>query len=277
MHIIDTHQHFWTYHPQQYEWIDDKMEALRQDFHPEQLHEIYLQNAITGCVSVQAISTEEETKSLLDYAKKFDFIKGVVGWVDLCSPQVKTRLHHFKKNSKFKGVRHVLQSEPDEFMEKPEFLKGLSLLEDLDLTYDILIYPKHLFSAYQLVKKFPNQRFIIDHLAKPHLKTKQIDHWRDLMQNFKDQPNVYCKVSGMVTEADWKNWRYPDFTPVLDTITDVFGPDRMMYGSDWPVCLLAGSYKNILDIVKTYTADWNEEDIEKVFYKNAVQFYKLDL
>ena len=277
MHIIDSHQHFWTYDPHQYEWINDKMSDLKQDFLPEQLKEIYTLNQITGCISVQASSSEEETEKLLSYAKENDFIKGVVGWIDLCADNAYDRLIHYKKDSTFKGIRHILQSEPDEFMESEAFLRGLSYLADLNLTYDILIYPKHLFSAYQLVKKFPKQKFVIDHLAKPLLKAKQVDHWKDLMQNFRDQPNVYCKVSGMVTEADWKNWRYPDFTLVLDTITDVFGADRMMYGSDWPVCLLAGSYKNILDIVKTYTTDWTEENKEKILYKNALEFYNLVL
>jgi L-fuconolactonase len=275
MQIIDTHQHFWTYDPAQYEWIDDKMEVLKQDYLPEHLKEIYEKNNILGCIAVQASSSEKETEILLQHSREHDFIKGVVGWVDLCADNSKTRLEYFNQDSKFKGVRHIIQSEPDEFMERPEFLAGLSHLENMDLAYDILIYPKHLFSAFQMVKKFPNQRFVIDHLAKPQLKAKQLDHWKDLMQNFRELSNVSCKVSGMVTEADWKNWRYPDFTQVLDTITDVFGPDRMMYGSDWPVCLLAGSYKNILDIVKTYTADWTPANKEKIFYKNAVSFYNL--
>jgi L-fuconolactonase len=153
MYIIDTHQHFWIYHPQQYDWINDKMEALKQDFLPSQLHEIYLENHITGCVSVQASSTEEETELLLGYGNKYEMIKGVVGWVDLCNENVYSRLVHFKKDVKFKGVRHVLQSEPDDFMERPDFLRGLSHLESLDLTYDILIYPKTFILCIPISKK----------------------------------------------------------------------------------------------------------------------------
>ncbi len=277
MRIIDSHQHFWTYHPIDYDWIDDQMKVLKQDFLPDELSEIYKMNGIDACVTVQASSTEKETLELLQHASQHTFIEGVVGWTDLCSAKVSERLQHFKSFPKYKGVRHILQSEPDEFMERRDFLNGISLLAGLDLTYDILIYPKHLFAAYQFVKKFPNQKFVIDHLAKPYIRLKHFDHWRDLMLNFKDLPNVYCKVSGMVTEADWKGWRYTDFTPVLDTITEVFGSDRMMYGSDWPVCILAGSYKNVLDIVKTYAADWTVTEKENIFYKNAIQFYNLEL
>jgi len=252
------------------------MQTLRQDYLPEHLQTIYETNHISGCVAVQASSTEEETTTLLKYADENDFIKGVVGWVDLCKPVVEERLQHFSSHSKFKGVRHVLQSEPVDFMERPDFLDGLAALAPNNLCYDIVIHPRHLFSAWQLVKKFPHQKFIIDHLAKPAIKSKQFDNWKDLMMNFADCPNVYCKLSGMVTEADWKQWRYPDFVPVLQAAAEIFGPDRLMFGSDWPVCLLAASYKNVLDIVKTFTQDWDQEEKNKLFYKNAVQFYNLD-
>ncbi len=277
MQIIDAHQHFWTYTPNEYQWIDEEMKMLRNDFLPADLEELYQINNISGCVSVQASSTEKETLELINHARQHLYIKGVVGWVDLCADKAQERLEYFKSFPPFKGVRHVISSEHDEFMQQPDFLSGIARLADLDLTYDLLIYPKHLFSAYHLCKKFPNQKFIIDHLAKPYIRLKHFDHWRDLMQNFKDLPNVFCKISGMVTEADWKKWRYPDFIPVLDTITDVFGPERMVFGSDWPVCLLAGSYKNVLDIVKTYTESWSEAEKENLFSKNAVRFYNLDL
>lgn len=276
MHILDAHQHFWRYDPVQYDWIQDSMETLRQDYLPEQLRPIYEANQISGCVAVQASSTEEESVTLLKYADENDFIKGIVGWVDLCKPGVEERLHHFSQHPKFKGVRHVLQNEQVDFMERPDFLHGMASLAPYNLSYDILIYPRHLFSAWQMVKKFPEQKFVIDHLAKPSVKSKQFANWKDLLMNFADCPNVYCKLSGMVTEADWKQWRYPDFVPVLQAATEVFGPDRLMFGSDWPVCLLAASYKNVLDIVKTFTQDWEEEQKDKMFYKNAVQFYNLD-
>lgn len=276
MQIIDAHQHFWKYDPVQYDWIQDNMETLRQDYLPEHLQSVFESNQINGCVAVQASSSEEETQALLKYAEGNDMIKGVVGWVDLCNPAVEERLQYFSQHPKFKGVRHVLQSEPVDFMERPDFLDGLLALAPLKLSYDILIYPRHLFSAWQLVKKFPDQKFVIDHLAKPSIKSKQFANWKDLMMNFGDCPNVYCKISGMVTEADWKQWRYPDFVPVLQAAAEIFGPDRLMFGSDWPVCLLAASYKNVLDIVKTFTQDWSPEEKDKLFYKNAVQFYNLD-
>lgn len=276
MHIIDSHQHFWKYDPMQYDWIADNMEILRQDYLPEPLQSIYESNHIDGCVAVQASSSEDETNALLLHADHHPFIKGVVGWVDLCNPAVDERLRHFSNHPKFKGVRHILQHEPVDFMERPDFLQGLEALAPLNLTYDILIYPRHLFSAWQMVKKFPNQKFVIDHLAKPSIKSKQFSNWKDLMANFSDCPNVYCKVSGMVTEADWKQWRYPDFVPVLQAVTEIFGPDRLMFGSDWPVCLLAASYKNVLDIIKTFSQEWSDEEKNKLFYKNAVQFYNLD-
>lgn len=275
MQIIDSHQHFWTYDPIHFNWIDHSMSALKQNFLPPDLEEIYKENGIHGCVSVQASSTEDETKTLLAHADKFDFIKGVVGWVDLQAANAHERLLVYKGNPKFKGVRHVLQSEPDEFMEQADFIRGISYLADLGLTYDILIYPRHLFYAYKLASKFPNQKFIIDHLAKPLIKYKNFNDWSALMNNFKEMPNVHCKVSGMVTEADWKHWGYKDFLQPLDKVTEIFGPERMLYGSDWPVCLLAASYKNVLDIIKTYTDKWSQNEKAKIFYENAIQFYNL--
>lgn len=275
MQIIDSHQHFWTYEPIEYNWIEQSMSDLKQNFLPADLAEIYIENEIAGCVSVQAKSSEEETKTLLNHAANYHFIKGVVGWIDLLAENARERLLAYKTNPKFKGVRHVLQSEPNEFMEQPNFIRGISYLADLNLTYDILIYPRHLFNAYKLATQFPNQKFVIDHLAKPLIKYKNFNDWTTMMNNFKDLPNVYCKISGMVTEADWKHWGYKDFLQPLDRVSEIFGPDRMMYGSDWPVCLLAGSYKNVLDIVKTYTDKWTENEKAKIFYENAIQFYNL--
>ena len=276
MQIIDTHQHFWHYTPEEYDWIDDKMEVLKEDYLPNHLKSIYEANQIEGCVSVQASSTETETRRLLSFADHHSFIKGVVGWIDLCAENIDELLEHYSQYPKLKGFRHVLQSEPNEFMEGEDFLRGLSKLSKRNLTYDVLIYPKHLFSAYHLAKKFPDQQFVIDHCAKPPIRQKDLDTWKDMMSNFQPLPNVFCKVSGMVTEADWHEWRYKDFIPVMDTVTEVFGPDRIMYGSDWPVCLLAGSYKNVLDILLTYTSDWSEDEKHKVLYKNAITFYHLD-
>jgi L-fuconolactonase len=276
MPILDCHQHFWNYNPVEYEWIQDSMSILKQDYLPEHLAEVYAQNQITGCVAVQASSTERETDRLLDYAVHYDFIKGVVGWVDLLHPNLPARLHHYSTFAKFKGVRHILQAESPEFIDAPAFQQGISQLKSYNLTYDILIYPRHLYSAFQLVKKFPDQKFVIDHGAKPMIKAKHFWDWKDLMENFRDQPHVYCKVSGLVTEADWKQWAYKDFIPVLDILTDVFGPERLMFGSDWPVCLIAASYRNVLDIIKTYTDRWSDGEKHKLFYQNAINFYNLD-
>ena len=273
--MIDAHQHFWNYDPVKDSWIDESMEVIKRDFLPRHLEGILKDNNIDGCISVQASQTEEETNYLLDFAFENDFIKGVVGWVDLRADDVDSRLKYFSKYQKLVGVRHILQAEEVEFMLKEDFLNGISKLEKYNLSYDILVLPKHLKSSIEFVKKFPNQTFILNHIAKPEIKNGKIDSWKNDIEELAKNKNVYCKVSGLVTEADWHNWTIFDFTKYLDVIFNSFGVDRIMYGSDWPVCLLAGEYKSQLGIIENYVSNLTEIDRKKVMGLNAVKAYRL--
>jgi len=274
---IDAHQHFWIYNSTEYSWINDSMNVLKRNFLPQDLL-IEINNAsFDGTVAVQARQTINETKWLLKLADEYDFIKGVVGWVDLCSAdELKKQLDGFCKSPKFVGVRHVVQDEPDlNFMLRDEFLNGLSILKDYNLTYDLLLFPKHLQVANKVVKMFPEQKFVLDHIAKPFIKNKVIDPWHEDILKLAENKNVGCKLSGMVTEADWQNWSASDFYPYLNIIFEAFGTDRLMIGSDWPVCTLAGNYSAILNIVIDYLNDFNAIDKEKILGSNALNFYNL--
>jgi L-fuconolactonase len=275
MHI-DSHQHFWHYNPQRDPWITNQMAVLKRDFLPEDLIPELRTNHVQGCIAVQADQSEQETMFLLDLATRFSEIKGVVGWVDLCSPDLPGRLGYFSRFEKLRGLRHVVQSEPDDrFMLREDFVAGVSALQRFNLTYEILIYPKQLAAAIELVAKMPQQRFVIDHMAKPEIRSRTISPWKQQIREIAAAPNVYCKLSGLITEADWHNWREADFRPYLDVVFDAFGPDRLMFGSDWPVCLLAGSYKMVQSLVANYIRDLPAAQQENVFGLNAVRFYEL--
>ncbi|HSI77576.1 MAG TPA: amidohydrolase family protein [Lunatimonas sp.] len=274
--IIDSHQHFWKYDPEQLPWITDSLSTLKRDFLPTDLKIVYAENKIDGCVAVQAAQTVEETRFLLDLAEKYDFIKGVVGWVDLRSASLGADLREFASFEKLKGFRHILQDEADpNYICQPDFQRGLEIIFDLGYTYDILVFPKQLKGALDTVSRFPNASFVIDHLAKPDIKHESIDYWKDLMHEFKDFPNVFCKLSGMVTENDWRNWKKEDFYPYLDIMMEVFGEDRLMFGSDWPVCLLAASYGEVKGVLEAYLADFPEALQAKIWSENAIKFYKI--
>ncbi len=275
MTIIDTHQHFWKYDPVNYSWINDEMQVIRKDFLPGDLAVIVNEEKLHGTIAVQADQTETETDWLLQLAAKNDFIKGVVGWVDLRSSNIEQRLHHYQQFSKLKGFRHVLQGEEPSFMLQESFLNGISKLNEFGFAYDILIFPHHLSAALQLVKQFPQQRFVVDHVAKPHIKDGQIDDWKAGMQQLAKHNNVYCKISGMVTEADWKDWTAEQLKQYIDVVVESFGIDRIMYGSDWPVCLVASSYNKWIATVKEYFSAYSAEEQEKVFSGNAIKFYQL--
>lgn len=275
MKIIDTHQHFWKYNPDDYGWITDDMRVIRKDFLPADLSLVLKENAVDTCISVQADQTEAETDWLLQMADENDFIAGVVGWVDLRSQQIEERLKHYSKFPKLKGFRHVLQGEEPSFMLQENFLNGISKLQQFGFTYDILIFPQHLDAALQLVQQFPDQPFIIDHIAKPYIKDKKIDGWKAGIEKIARFKNVYCKLSGMVTEADWKNWTEEELHPYIDVIVNSFGTNRILFGSDWPVCLLASSYEKWLQVVNGYFAAFTSEEQENVFSKNAIRFYNL--
>jgi len=272
---IDAHQHFWQYHPEQHSWITDEMAVIRRNFMPADLQPVLEANGIDGCVAVQADQTDAETDFLLVLAGKNDFIKGIVGWTDLRSATLDKNLERYAENRKIKGFRHILQGEDPAFMLQPNFLRGIGQLEKYGFTYDILIYPKHLPAALQLVQQFPRQPFVIDHVAKPYIKDGLIDEWKKGMAALAEHPNVYCKISGMVTEADMRRWKQKDFEPYLDIATALFGTGRIMYGSDWPVCLAAGSYESVFAIVKNYFAAFSADEQQSFFGGNAAAFYHL--
>jgi L-fuconolactonase len=272
---IDSHQHFWNYDPITHEWVNDEMLVIRKDFLPADLATVLKENNIDGCVAVQADQSENETDFLIGFARENDFIKGVIGWADLRADDIEARLAHYKERAIVKGFRHILQGEEPEFMLQKDFLHGISLLQKFGFTYDVLVFPKHLEAGLQLVKQFPEQSFVIDHIAKPDIKNGSVDDWAKGIKAIAQYSNVYCKVSGMVTEADWKNWNAADLHPYLDVVTAAFGTDRLMYGSDWPVCLVAASYEQVIAPVKKYYSSFTQNEQEKIFGANAVDFYHL--
>jgi len=273
--IIDSHQHFWKYDSVRDAWIDNTMKIIQRDFLPSDLEPLLATENVDGCIAVQADQSEEETNFLLDLAAKNNYIKGVVGWVDLCDSNVKKRLEHFAQNELFKGVRHILQAEKDGFMLDPAFVNGIKIVAQYNLTYDILIYPHQLKNSTLLVSKFPDQKFVLDHLAKPPIKSGHINSWKTDIQELAKRPNVYCKLSGMTTEANWQNWKPEDFEPYIHVIFEAFGPHRIMFGSDWPVCLLAGNYAETKQMVTSYLSQFTLAEQNQVMGLNAVNFYGL--
>jgi L-fuconolactonase len=275
MHI-DAHQHFWRYDRREYGWIDDSMAVLRRDFLPADLKPELDRSGFHGCIAVQARQTLEETRWLLELAELAPFIFGVVGWVDLRSPRLPFELKSFAGKSKLVGVRHIVQSEPDErFLLQRDFLCGIAMLEEFDLAYDILIYPRHLPVAAEFVARFPRQRFVLDHLAKPPIKSGAVDVWARGIRELASFPNVFCKVSGLVTEADWQSWTPEDMRPYLDVAFECFGPSRLMIGSDWPVCTVAAPYSRVMDVVKNYISKYAAEERNAVLGGNAAKFWRL--
>jgi len=275
MHI-DAHQHYWVYNSEEYSWIDDSMAAIRRDFLPEHLRPELEGNGFQGSVVVQTRQTLQETRWLLELADRSPDIVGVVGWVDLCSPEVHAQLAACAKHPKLVGIRHVVQAEPDDrFLLRPDFLRGMAMLEQFDLAYDILIYPRHLPVAAEFVERFPRQRFVLDHLAKPTIRSGEIKAWTNGIRRLGASPNVFAKLSGLVTEADWQHWKTEDITPYLDVAFECFGAHRLMIGSDWPVCLVTASYTRVMDLVKHYL-DGHPADVrEAVLGGNAQQFWRL--
>ena len=273
---MDAHQHFWQYDPARHTWMNDEMTALKTDFLPLDLLP-HLQNAsLDGCMAVQADQSEDENAFLLSLAEKHDFIEGIVGWVDLCAENVEKQLDYYKQFSKMKGFRHILQDENQrDFMLRPDFLKGVAQLKKYNFTYDILIFTNQLAYTLDFIKVLPEQKFVIDHIAKPLIKKQIVGDWKDYMIQIASFKNVYCKISGLVTEADWLGWRKEDFKVYLDIVVEAFGTDRIMYGSDWPVCQLAANYEEQLDIVKEYFSSFSQIEQEQFFGGNAVRFYHL--
>src|SRR5258705_8432339 len=263
---IDSHQHFWRYDAVRDAWITEAMAVLQRDFLPEHLVTELTANAMDASVAVQADQSETETMLLLDFAEKNERIAGVVGWVDLRSPNLAERLEYFSHCPKLRGFRHVAQAEPDDrFLVREQFVKGLAQLRAFGFTYDILIYPKQLPAAIDLVTRLPEQRFVIDHLAKPEIKSGKTSPWAAQMREIAQNKNVFCKISGLVTEVDWKRWKADDFKPYLDAVFSAFGADRLMFGSDWPVCLLAATYGQVKQLIDNYLKGFYQSDQDRIF------------
>lgn len=274
---IDSHQHFWRYDADEYDWIDDTMTALRRDFLPKDLQPELQRAGFDGSIAVQARQSLEETRWLLQLAASHAFILGLIGWVDLRASNVREQLAEFSQNRKFLGVRHLVQSEPDDrFLLQPEFLRGIAALQEFNLTYDILIYPRHLAVATEFVRRFPRQQFVLDHSAKPLIKSENVEPWRSDLRELSKFPNVFCKVSGLVTEADWTSWKPEDIAPYLEIAFDCFGPDRLMIGSDWPVCAVAGSYSQVMSLVIDFLQKYPEQARKAVLGGTAQRLWKLN-
>ncbi len=274
--IIDAHQHLWKYDPVRDHWIEDSMEVLRKDFLPKDLKPILDANGVAGCIAVQADQSEEETEFLLKCAQENPFLKGVVGWVDLRAGNVEERLANYSQNEYFKGVRHIVQAEKDDFLLNKDFQNGVGKLSQYGLSYDLLIYPRQFPATLEMVEKLPNQIFVLDHIAKPSVSEKLDAEWVKNIHLLSKHENVFCKISGMVTETKNFEWVKSDFTPYLASVVSAFGTDRLLYGSDWPVCLLAADYKEVLGIIVDYFQNFSTTEKSKIFALNAIKAYNLD-
>ena len=252
------------------------MAALRRNFLPADLVPELQKSGFDGSIAVQARHSLEETRWLLELADRSPQILGVVGWADLRADDISSQLKSLAANPKFVGIRHIVQSEPnDRFLLQPDFLRGIAALEEFGLAYDILIYTQHLPVAAEFVHKFPRQRFVLDHLAKPPIKTNKLDAWEQGIRKLAAFPNVHCKLSGLVTEADWQHWTPQQIKPYLDVAFDCFGPKRLMIGSDWPVCLVAASYARAISLVKNYISEREPQSQSAVMGETAARFYRL--
>ncbi len=273
---IDSHQHFWRYNSDEYPWIDASREPLKVDYMPPDLEPLMQAAGIDGTVAVQARQNLRETDFLLDLADQYDFIRGVVGWVDMRADDVEAQLERLATHPRMVGVRHIVHDEADDrFMLGGNFLRGLAKLKACDLRYDLLLFPRHLPIAIDVVQRFPEQPFVLDHIAKPFIKDGLLEPWERDIRQLAANDNVWCKVSGMVTEAAWGGWTQADYRPYLDVVFDCFGIDRLMFGSDWPVCTLSGSYSQVVGIVETYISALSADEQAKIMGGVASKFYNL--
>ena len=274
---IDSHHHFWDYSSEQYGWINDEMSVLKQDFGPSQLLDHSASAGITGVVSVQARQTLEETTWLLDIAKSAEIVRGVVGWVPLRDANVRADIEKLSHDENLKGVRHVVQDEPDDaFILGKEFNEGVSVLKDYGLVYDILIFAKHLPNSIKFVDQHPDQRFVLDHIAKPTVKEAEFDSgWKANMLELAKRENVTCKFSGVVTEVRDEDWSNNTIRPYWDVALEAFGPNRLMYGSDWPVCLLRSSYSRWFETVDRFASELTTQEQQSFWVDNATKAYSL--
>jgi L-fuconolactonase len=271
--IIDSHVHFWKYNKTDLPWIERNMKILQKDYLPSELELTLKRNHVDGCIAVQAMTAEVETRFLAELANTHPIIKGVVGWTDLKANDATKKLAEFKEYPSIVGMRHIVQSEPDDFLYDVKFREGISLLKEFGYTYDILVYPRQLKAASDFARAFPDQTFIVDHCAKPDVKNKEIVKWREGITRLASFPNVYCKLSGLITEAAWKEWSPGEFYPYLDVVFESFGIERLMFGSDWPVMLLSGIYVQWKSLLEKYMENFPEEEKEAVFGLNAAKAY----
>jgi L-fuconolactonase len=275
-HRIDAHQHFWNYDPQRHTWMSENMNVLKTNLLPIHLLPHLETCGLAGCVAVQADQSEDENTFLLQLAENQNFIQGIVGWIDLKAKNIEERLAYYQQFPKMKGFRHLLQDEAQrDFMLIPAFMEGVAKLKKYDYTYDILIFTDQMPYALEFIKAFPEQSFVIDHIGKPMIKQQIIGDWEKHMKAFANFPNLYCKISGLVTEADWQHWKKEDFRAYLDIVVEAFGMDRIMYGSDWPVCLLAATYETQFDTINNYFSGFSTSEQNKFFGENAIKFYRL--
>lgn len=273
---IDAHQHFWLYNPDRDTWITDEMSAIRRNFLPNDIAQTLKNNNIDGVVAVQADQSHQETRFLVELAGVYKMIKAVVGWVDLLSPRIDEYLADFSQHDVIKGFRHVVEAEPEaDFLLTDEFLNGIAALTKYNYTYDLLIRPRHYQSTLACVRNNPQQRFMLDHIAKPPIKSQEFDEWAIFIEDLASYPNVYCKVSGLATEADWSNWKLDHFTDYIQHVIKSFGKNRVCFGSDWPVCLLAASYEQSIQIVEDKLQGFSEQEQNMFWGENAVNFYNL--
>jgi len=273
---IDAHHHFWHYNPEEYGWINSDMKALRKNFLPADLAAQIAAVGIDGVVSVQARQTVEETRWLLELAAQHEFIKGVVGWLPLTATDIEAELERWSGYAKLKAVRHVLHDEPDDmYMLRADFNHGIEKLRQFNLVYDILIFEKHLPQTIEFVDRHPGQIFVVDHIAKPLIKDRVIAPWDKLITELAQRRNVYCKLSGVVTEADHAHWTPENIKPYLDVVLQAFGPQRLMFGTDWPVCLLATGYEKWVKTVKDFIAPLSVAQQDRMMGGTAVEAYRL--
>lgn len=273
---VDAHQHFWKYNPLKHQWITEEMGVLRKDFGPAELVPLLQQAGIDGSIAVQADETEDETSFLLDLSSQHDFIKSVVGWTDLKRPDAEETIIQHAHSPKLAGFRSIMQGAEDQaYLSHSLFTKNVRLLSQYDLSYDLLVYHKQLDALIRFVDKLPDNRLILDHLGKPDIKNSQIKAWKKNMKTLSEHPKLYCKFSGMITEADHHQWRYEDLQPYLEIAAEYFGLERICFGSDWPVCLLAGSFHQVVGVAEKFAQQLSQVQREQLFGLNALTFYKI--
>ncbi|HEX2913120.1 MAG TPA: amidohydrolase family protein [Chloroflexia bacterium] len=273
---IDTHQHFWDLQKLDYPWMNPEQKVIYRNFYPSDLQSELEANGVDGTVTVQATHSEAETEWLLSLARSNSFIKGVVGWLDLTAPDLSERLEKMLALGPLRGVRHQVHDEPDtEWLLQPAVVNGLRTLAKRDIPYDLLLRPPHLKVLPALFEAVPDATWIIDHIAKPEIKAGIMEPWAEDIRRASAYPNVYCKVSGIITEADWANWSAAQIRPYFEVVLESFGPERLLFGSDWPVCLLAGSYSRVIQLVEELIASLSEGEKNKIWFENALRVYKL--